>query len=149
MNRLSSNFTLFYKMFIPIIYFTFIGAIAFVVAFVNIEENAIFGSWTVKFIFLTFFVLMLLLMWFTIADLKRVELEGEYLYVTNYFNTYRYHISGVEKIKTYELGIFEVISLHMKTRTKMGKKIRFLSESSEVGSVLQHLLDTTMPSDVA
>jgi hypothetical protein len=107
------------------------------------DENPVFGSWKMKGIFIIFYLLLLLLMWFTIADLKRVELEGNHLYVTNYMKTYKYTMESIAEIKSYELGIFEVVSLHMKAKTKMGKKIRFLSENKDVKKLITHLLENT------
>ena len=119
---------------------SFFGALALLVLFTDSEDLPIFNSWMAKTIYMFFFLAVVVLIWFTIADLKRVEQQDDYLYVTNYFKTYRYHKDDISRFKSYEMGIFEVISIHMREKTKMGKKIRFLSDNKGVKPFLDQWL---------
>ncbi|MBL0081660.1 MAG: hypothetical protein IPP37_04190 [Saprospiraceae bacterium] len=65
-------------------------------------------------------------MYFTIMNLKRVEADDQYYYVTNYFKTYRYLKTDVEKISSSDYGIWIWNTLHMKQATKFGRNIRFI-----------------------
>lgn len=77
------------------------------------------------------YIAFITLMWFTIMNLKRVEEDQDYIYVTNYYNTYRYLKTDIESIATKDYSIFKVTTLTMKDVTKMGKKIRFLGDYNE------------------
>ncbi len=65
-------------------------------------------------------------MWFTIVDLKRVEADDNFYYVTNYFKTYRYHKEDVKEIKSLDFGIFKWNTMVMKEATKFGRRISFI-----------------------
>ncbi len=74
------------------------------------------------------YISFITLMWFTIMNLKRVEADQDYIYVTNYYNTFRYLKSDIDQISTKSYSFFRVTTLTMKEATKMGKKIRFLGD---------------------
>ena len=90
MQRVSSNLTLLFKIFIPTAWIAFFTPMT--IAFLIAERaNLPFGGGTVVRIgFLVGFLLFLLLIYYLLLPLKRVELAQDGIYVSNYFKTYRY-----------------------------------------------------------
>ena len=85
--RISSNWTLFLKIFLPTFWFVFYGAI--VIALFVASENQMAISMSMKIGVLVFYLSGSLVLYYTFMDLKRVEYDKDFLYVTNYFKTVR------------------------------------------------------------
>ena len=126
MNRLSSNFTLILKIFLPLFWIVFFGL--FVVAsFVTnpIEAPQIandkFRLQSVIFVFsgIVFFT-------FTFFRLKRVDGDENGIYISNYFKTYKYSFDSIDKIVIYNHLILKTAHLSFKTKGSFGKKVIFL-----------------------
>ena len=139
MLRLSSNLTLVFKIFLPTVWTAFFGLFAVVIFFTNNSDKPLLASSVFRIGYITFFILFLLLMYFTIMRLKRVETDGIHVIVTNYFKTLRYPIGDVEKITTISIGIATIGFLYLKARGSFGKKISFLAKVNN----LQSLRETT------
>ncbi len=58
--------------------------------------------------------------------LKRVELDGEFVYVTNYFKTFRYPYSNVERMDESDYLFFRSMHIHLKEGGNFGKRITFV-----------------------
>lgn len=85
-----------------------------------------------KYAILFIFILFTILLYFTLIDLKRVEEEGDYFFVTNYYHTYKYSKQDIASIKSANYGIMNVITITMKSKTKFGHKIRYIGKSETV-----------------
>jgi len=137
MQNISSNLTLLLKIFIPTFWITFFGA--FTIASL-ITPNLELG-FTSTFIFrigLTIFVLIgTSILYFTFIQLKRVDMDDEFMYVSNYFKTYRYSYPSIEKIKERDFLLFHTIHVHFKEKGEFGKKIVFLSRSDKLNRFLR------------
>ncbi len=127
MIQLSSNSTLFFKIFVPVFWLTFFGALWGATVF-SVDEPVFMGFRIASFrIGITIFWLVgLAIFYLTSYQLKRVDADHEYIYVSNYFKNFRYPYSNVEKIKTVDLGILDFGSITLVTKGNFGKKIRFI-----------------------
>jgi hypothetical protein len=128
MQRISSNTTLFFKIFVPCVYVTFFGSMSIAVLFSNPEEVYIAGNPLVKYGLPSLFMVFVIIMYLTIMQLKRVEFGAEYFLVSNYFKTFRYTYRDIIKITLYNFGLFTIISIKMREKTRMGKKFRFIAK---------------------
>lgn len=128
MYRLSSNSTLFWKLFFPIFFITIFGILNLVAFNADPGDLPFLANPITQIILLIFFILFIALIYFTIGRLKRVEADDQYLYVCNYINTYRYLKSDILEIKISDFILFKITTLVMKEKTKMGRKIRFLGD---------------------
>lgn len=131
MYRLSSNHTLFWKIFLPVFYVTFFGMLVMASYLSDEGDLPLLTAPISKLILTSCYVLFVGLMWFTIVDLKRVEADDNYYYVTNYFKTYRYHKEDVIEIKSLDFGIFKWNTLVMKETTRFGRRISFIGNPQE------------------
>lgn len=127
MIQLSSNSTLFFKIFVPIFWLSFFGALWGATVF-SVEEPFFMGYRIASFrIGITIFWLTgLAFFYLTSHQLRRVDADEEYIYASNYFKSFRYPYSNIEKIKTLDLGILDFASITLLTPGNFGKKIRFI-----------------------
>lgn len=130
MLRLSSNFTLFYKIFVPTSWASFFGLFGMVILLLDPSDEPFLTSAYFKIGYWVFFILFAALFYFTVIQLKRVEYENEHLFFTNYFKTVKLHVSLIEKITFIDIIVFKVGVIHLKQKGTFGKKIKFLTKQA-------------------
>lgn len=136
MIQVSSNLTLFLKIFIPVFYLVFFGS--FVGAlwlndyqyYGNIEGN------TLKLAATGIYLLFLLLFYFTIFKLKRVEMDANEMYVTNYVKHFKYSLESVTSIAVSPYPFIKIVTITLKKPGRFGKKIRFVPSMARLIEVL-------------
>lgn len=130
MIRLSSNTTLFWKMFVPTGYIAFFGLLALVILLSKDENLAVFNDPLIIGGYLAVYTLFVALLYFTLMSLKRVEAGKTHFMATNYFKTYQYTYDSIDRVKTYDMIVFKLGSIHLNKKGKFGKKIRFIVNRS-------------------
>ncbi|MDF1695589.1 MAG: hypothetical protein P1U56_07140 [Saprospiraceae bacterium] len=128
MQRLSSNFTLFFKLFVPTGWVSFFGLFAVVIFLVDTTDKPLLGTTEFRIGYLIFFVVFLTLIYFTIFQLKRVEYEDGHIFATDYFKTITFPLENIVRISKMNLGIFTVVWLHLQSKGIFGKRIPFLAK---------------------
>ncbi|WP_116125480.1 hypothetical protein [Lewinella sp. IMCC34183] len=132
MLRLSSNLTLFLKLFLPVFWTTIMVGVTLVAWF---APEHYFGGIPLQS--LRYGVVFLLLMgvgtfWLALWPLKRVETNGEYLYVSNYFRTARYHlVEDVEEITENRFLFFKLATVRLRGPGTFGRNLRFLTSRKQ------------------
>lgn len=129
MQRVSTNLTLFYKFFIPIFWIVFFGSVT---AMVFLSPRAAYGSipgWQFRIGMLIFFLSGVAMLFFTLMQLKRVEMDDHFIYVTNYFKNYRYPYHNVEKLHETRFFFFNVVTIILKAPGSFGKKMTFMASN--------------------
>ncbi len=137
MHRISSNLTLFLKIFLPTLWVAFFGAFTLAIVLSNVEQFPLFNFFYFKLGLAAFFLTGCTLFYFTFFQLKRVELDKQYLYASNYFKTYRYSYDSIEKITERDLGIFHLVKTHLKEPGKFGKRITFILDEAMLNDFLE------------
>jgi len=130
MQRLSSNLTLFFKLFLPTAWVSFFGLFTVVIFIVDATDKPLLASNAFKYGFLAFFLLFMTFIYFTIFQLKRVEHEGGFAFVTDYFKTVKFPIENIEKVSTMNLGLFKIAWFHLKEKGIFGKRIPFIAKKT-------------------
>jgi len=127
MLRLSSNATLFLKIFVPVFWTTILSGLTIVVWF---GEAKYFRGipitsfrWAMLFTLLMSVALFFVLFW----PLKRVETDGEKIYVSNYFRTafYRWQ-EDVERVTTVRILLLKITTIELNGMGSFGRKLRFI-----------------------
>lgn len=138
MYRISSNLTLFFKMFIPILWTSVFGMMSFAI-FLSSDRDSlgVFNYLPYKIGFFGFFVFFLLILYFSLWQLKRVESDDDCIYATNYFKTVKIGIGSIEKMTTIPLGFASLVTLKLKTKSSFGRRIHFLSKKSNFDTFLE------------
>lgn len=126
MQRISSNATLFLKIFIPTLWTVFFGAFTVAIWTVEVPYFGPIPAIWMKLGLTTFLILGVTLLYFTLLKLKRVELDELYVYASNYFKTYRYPYHNIEKITERDMALFHIVRIHLKVPGNFGKKLTFL-----------------------
>jgi len=123
--RVSSSWTLFYKVFLPTVWIAFFGALTLIVVFMNGMGTLSAHIW-IKLGLLLFFLTGLAVLWYTIMDLKRVEVAEDAFYVTNYFKTYKYSYNSLKSVKEIDLFVMHITIFRFIEKTAFGRKIFFI-----------------------
>lgn len=127
MIQVSSNITLLLRLLLSTFWLVFFGL--FTIA-VLLQDTPYFGNipaFLFKIGIVCFYIAGAILLYFTLLKLKRVEMNGEFIYATNYFQHRRYPWSNVQKIKEKDFGLFSVFVIHLITPGKFGRKIPFIA----------------------
>ena len=123
--RVSSSWTLFYKIFLPTMWIAFFGALMMFIVFMD-GLGALSAHFGVKLGVLLFFLTGLAMLWFTLMDLKRVEMADDAFYVTNFFKTYKYNYRSLAEVKELDLFVMHITTFKFIAKTAFGKKIFFI-----------------------
>jgi hypothetical protein len=127
MFQLSSNLTLFFKIFLPIFWLTFFGAILAAALFVVDDPYFLgFRIWNFRLGTAAFWLSGFALFYFTVFKLKRVDANEEFLYVNSYFKSVRYPFNNIEKIELSDYGVFNFGHITLVDKGSFGKTISFL-----------------------
>lgn len=120
MERVSTNLTLFYRIFVPVFWIVFFGSVT--VAVWAISSNSLSLQLGMTFFFLTGAATL----FFTLMRLKRVEMGDEFVYVTNYFKTFRYPYSNIESVEVSQFLFVRVASINLVQGGYFGKRLLFI-----------------------
>ena len=126
MNRLSSNWTLMLKLFIPIFWTVFFGAFVVAAYTSNPIEAPQIANPSFRLQSTIFVLVGIVFFALTFFRLKRVDADDKYIYISNYFKTYRYPADTIEKITIYNHLVLKAAHLRFKGKSSFGKKIIFI-----------------------
>ena len=127
MQRVSSQLTIVMRIVLPTIWFTSILSIVVLLGFAINGKAGLFGN---PFIWIGLtlilgcgFAFIKLLLW----RFYRVDMDRSFVYVSNYFKTYKYPFTAVESITDSKTLPGRVFCIHLKTKGSFGKNIYFLA----------------------
>lgn len=129
MHRVSSNFTLFFKLFLPTSWIVFFGTFTVALFLIDQGQLPFLTSPYFKYPFLGVFLFFLFLLYISIIQLKRVELGDDSYYVSNYLKTFRLVYEDIDSIDMINLGRLKWITFKLKSTGSFGLKIKFLASS--------------------
>jgi len=127
MQRVSSNITLFLKLFLPTFWVTFFGLLTAFTWVYDASDMLLLSNPIFRFGITVFYITFLLIIYFTLVPLKRVEIGPSYYHASNYIKQYRLLYEDLEKVHIVHLGRFSLIEFKLKGRSSFGTKIRFLA----------------------
>lgn len=127
MQHISTSVTVILKYFVPTIWIIFFGTMT--ILFFMQGDVGLFGlpASIFKLIFTSFFLLGVALLYFTFIQIKRVEIDDNFLYVTNYLKIFKYPFSNIERIREVNYGLFILVRVYFKEPGYFGKKIIFIA----------------------
>lgn len=124
---LSSNATLFWRVFVPIFGTVFLSGL--LLTFLLIPEEELYLSfpllWGRLFLFAVWLG-WLLLVRRTLWRLKRIDANSTHFFVTNYWITARYPWGDVERVEAKTRMGRRITNLHLRAPGRFGQKISFL-----------------------
>ena len=146
MIRLSSNWTLILRLFIPVAWIAFFTAFlsgTFLADPIEVPQiaNPTFRTGLIMFILggLIFFA-------FTFFRLRRVDADQEFVYISDYFRTYRYTFESIDRFRIYDHLFFKAIHVVLKEKGRLGKRAIFLPKMIHFDRFIKEagLLDLVM-----
>ncbi len=132
MHRLSSNWTLFLKIFLPVFWISFFGGFVIASFVTSRLEVPQFTSDKFRLQAIIFVISGIIFFIFTFFRLKRIDAEGDFVFITNYFKTYRYSIDSIDEIIIYDHLILKAAHMKFKGKTSFGHKIIFMPNLIEL-----------------
>lgn len=126
MQRVSTNLTIFYKIFLPTFWIVFFSSFGVYVWFFNTGHIGTISASTFKILYLIFFIIFIGLFFYTLMRLKRVEMDSQSVYVTNYFKHFQYPYDNIEKIVEAPFPFIRVVTIYFKQSGHFGEKIFFV-----------------------
>jgi len=122
---------MFLKLVLPVMWIAFFGTF---VAYILFSED---GAYTMaggvvtpmvaRIGALLFLLLGMLMFYQVFMRLKRVDVDEDFLYVTNYFIARRYPYHNIEKMVENHYLMFRPVTVYFKKAGTFGEKITFLS----------------------
>ena len=126
---LSTNSTLFWRVFLPIFGTVFLGGLLLTFLLIPGEELYLpFPILWGRLFILALFLGWLFLVRRTLWRLKRVDASATHFFVTNYWVTVRYPWTDVEKIEDKKRLGKRVVQLFLRAPGRFGQKTSFLPD---------------------
>lgn len=126
MQRVSTNLTLFYKFFIPVFWIVFFGAVTVASLFLPFRSAAGMSGTTFRLLIAFIFLSGVAILWFTLLQLKRVEMDEHFVYVTNYFKNFRYPYHNIDRIEESRFLFFRTARIYFKEPGSFGSSVTFV-----------------------
>lgn len=130
MSILSSNSTLFWRVFVPVFGTVFLSGL--LLAFWLTDEEELYLPFSAIWPRYALLLLWLSWLWFvrrTLWRLKRVDADDTHLYVTNYWTTVRYPWHDVERWEEKKRLGRRIVNIWLKAPGRFGQVISFLPGS--------------------
>lgn len=127
MQRVSSQLTIVLRIALPTAWFTLILSITILLGWTIRGKAGLMANpiiWISLLIILgTGFFFVKFLLW----RLYRVDMDDRFLYISNYFKTYKYDLSDIESITNSKILPGRVYCIHLKSKGSFGRNIYFLA----------------------
>ena len=124
---LSSNATLFWRVFVPIFGTVFLSGLVLALLLIPGEDLYLpFSAWWGRLVALAAFAGWIYWIKNTIWRLKRVDADASHVYVTNFWHTVRYPWTDVENISESRRAGRRLIHLELKAPGRFGRVVSFL-----------------------
>jgi len=147
MYRVSTNATLFFKFFVPVIWIVFFGAFTITALSLRYNYVASIPAATFRIGVVVFYLGGIAFLYWAFLRLKRVEMDAHFVYVTNYFKTFRYPYHNIDRMAYNDYLIGRSATLILREPGQFGSKITFVPSRSNLRQFLdehpkikQHLL---------
>lgn len=138
MQRVSSQLTIMLRIFLPTVWFTFVLSIIILLLWAVRGKAGLLANpfiWiALVFIFVSGFALIRFLLW----KIYRVDMDEQFIYISNYFRTYKYPYSDVVSIRDSNIGTNRIFVIELKSKGSFGKKIHFLASQALWSDFVKH-----------
>ena len=124
--QLSSSLTLFWAVAVPTMWAAFFGIFTIAVFCAEREYYGFVSSGVLRILIPLMLVGGLVVWYFTIMRFKRIDLDADFVYATNYIKTYRYPWHNIQDIKTQKGVLFNKGIITLKQGGQFGSQLPFL-----------------------
>lgn len=130
MQQVSSNLTLMLRLFFPVLLGVFFGALTI---YFWVDRRAFYGpldGTAVRLAMTAFYLGMMVFFLLTVWRLRRVEMNRDWVYVTDYFRQARYPWANIAAVKETSLGIFRIVRVRFHAPGSFGESALFVASGS-------------------
>jgi hypothetical protein len=138
MIQVSSGWTLAFRLFLPTLWISIFGAL-FIASF-TLHQPYI-GTYPANNVRLGLFVFICVfcfLFYKTVMQLKRVELNEDSIFITNYFTNVRYPIVDLKKLELSKGILFDYVSIQLLGKGIFGNRMKFLLSKKRMQKYLEN-----------
>ena len=125
--QLSTSWTLALRIFFPTLWLTFFGTFLISVLFTDKSTLGDLPVGALRIGLTLFIAIFLFVFWKTLFQIKRIDADKDYVYITNYFKNVRYPHADVEKIELSKGIIFTYGKMFLKGKGSFGDSVVFLA----------------------
>jgi hypothetical protein len=123
----SSRWTLLLKMLLPMFWICFFGAMSIAVLVMDIEVKDPFTPFSARLMVISFTISTIGLFYLLFMRTKWVALDETHIYVSNFFQVYRYTYDSISAIEETRVLWWRRITIEFHAPTAYGKSIFFIS----------------------
>jgi hypothetical protein len=136
MIQVSTNLTLFLKIFLPVFYLVFFGSFVGALWIQDYEYVGSIEGDSLRYGATFLYLAIIAVIYFSVFKLKRVEMDADQVYVTNYVKHFKYGRENVEKITVSPVPFFRLITITFKKPGRFGKSVKFIPSMARFNEVL-------------
>jgi hypothetical protein len=111
----------------------FFGCLLIALFVVNPDDAPLFTTWQFRLGYILSYLIFMVFLRLTIMRLKRIDADAEYIYVSNYFKTYRYRFEDIQSISETNYYLFKVMHFKLKAKGSFGNNILILADDFRIG----------------
>ncbi len=141
MKLLSTTLTLAFKIFFPTFWIAFFGTLLLAIFAIGERLSPLFVENGFRLAAVLFYLIGIVAWYYLFMRLKRVEVDDQFLYVTNYFKTARYPYTEIKKIEEQDVLLLKKIRIYLKKPGIFGTKIVFITTTKRWNSFVQERSD--------
>jgi len=127
MDRVSSQLTIFLRIALPTIWLTTILSLVVLLAVAVSGKAQVFSNPIVLAGLVFVLASGIAFIYFFLWRFYRVDMDERYVYVSDYFKTYKYSFHDIESIKGSSWAPTRVFTIKLKSKGSFGKEIQFLA----------------------
>jgi hypothetical protein len=123
----SSRWTFLLKLAFPLLWIIIMGGITLLVIVSPLESlKEPFSPMAAKSLVASFFLLVLVVLYFLFGNCKWVGMTDTHLYVSNFFQNLKYTHDSIASIEEANVLLFTKVTLHFHQPGKFGKSVSFI-----------------------
>lgn len=130
-HRISSSATLLLLLMVPTLWAVFFGLFTLAMWIGGSDVTPLFSNPAIRWSVTVFYLFGLLLLRASFLRLKRIELDKDSIYITNFFKHARYSHESIEKMQKLNFGLFSILHIRLKEKGIFGQKIIALLAKSK------------------
>ena len=123
---------MFLKLILPTMWIVFFGCLLIALFVVNPDDAPLFTTWQFRLGYIVSYFVFMLFLRLTVMRLKRIDADAEFIYVSNYFKTYRYRFEDIKTISETNYYLFKVMHFELRAKGSFGSKILILEDEFRI-----------------
>ena len=126
MTNVSSILTLALRIFLPTFFVVFYGLLMMVSLFSNEEYVAGIPMGYFRIFSISLFFSTAVIIYFTLLKLRRVELDQNSVFISDYFKQAKYPLQAIEAIVERDYFLFKIVTITLQQKGIFGQNITFM-----------------------